>query len=48
MMFAMALPNIFGAVLLSGIVRRRLDLYGSRYKSGELEPPGAAAGRAES
>lgn len=48
MMFAMALPNIFGAVLLSGIVRRRLDLYWSRYKSGELEPPGAAAGRAES
>ena len=38
MMFSMAIPNIFGAVLLSGIVRRKLDNYWSRYKSGELEP----------
>ena len=38
MMFSMALPNIFGAILLSGMVRRRLDNYWGRYKAGELEP----------
>ncbi len=38
MMFAMALPNIFGAVLLGGVVRSRLDDYWNRYKAGGLEP----------
>ena len=38
MLFSMALPNIFGAILLSGKVKRHLDDYWRRYKSGELDP----------
>lgn len=38
MLFAMALPNIFGAICLSGKVRRQLNDYWRRYKAGELEP----------
>jgi len=37
MIFSMAFPNILGVVLLSGKVRRALDDYWRRYKSGELE-----------
>ncbi len=37
MLFSMALPNIFGVLLLSGKVRRQLDEYWQRYKKGELE-----------
>ena len=39
------LPNIFGAVLLSGVVRRKLDDYWSRYKAGDLEPEAPAAAK---
>ena len=38
MLFAMSFPNILGAVLLSGKVRRRLDDYVSRLRSGEIKP----------
>ena len=38
MLLAMAFPNILGAVLMSGQVRRRLDDYMSRLKSGEIHP----------
>jgi AGCS family alanine or glycine:cation symporter len=36
MILSMAFPNILGAVLLSGKVRRELDVYWRKYKSGEL------------
>jgi len=38
LILAMALPNILGLILLSGKVRRELDIYWAKYKSGELEP----------
>lgn len=38
MLFAMAFPNIFGAALLSGRVKRRLDDYMNRVHSGEIKP----------
>ncbi|MBN2024229.1 MAG: alanine:cation symporter family protein [Pirellulales bacterium] len=38
MILSMAFPNIFGVVLLSGKVRRRLDNYWRRYKSGAIVP----------
>ena len=37
MILGMALPNILGVVLLSGKVRRDLDLYWNRYKSGGFD-----------
>ncbi len=37
MLMSMAFPNILGAVLLSGKIRKRLDDYWKRYKAGELE-----------
>jgi AGCS family alanine or glycine:cation symporter len=37
MILSLALPNILGVAILSGKVRRALDDYWSRYKSGELE-----------
>ncbi|MBN1589254.1 MAG: alanine:cation symporter family protein [Pirellulales bacterium] len=37
MLFSMALPNVFGVILLSGKVRRCLDEYWQRYTSGEME-----------
>ena len=36
MILGMSFPNIMGAVLLSGKVRRALDDYWSRYKSGQM------------
>ncbi len=37
MILAMAFPNILGAVILSGKIRRVLDDYWSRYKGGQIE-----------
>jgi len=37
MILSMALPNILGVALLSGKVKRKLDDYWSRYKSGALK-----------
>lgn len=39
MLLGMSLPNLLGVFLLSGVVKRELDKYWSKYKSGELEPP---------
>jgi alanine or glycine:cation symporter, AGCS family len=36
MILGMALPNILGALLLSGKVRRRLDKYWAKYQAGEF------------
>ena len=33
----MSFPNLLGVFLLSGIVKRQLDLYWTKYRSGELE-----------
>lgn len=38
MILSMAFPNILGVALLSGKIRRALDDYWRRYKSGEMEP----------
>ena len=38
LILGMALPNMLGLFLLSGKVRRELDTYWGKYKSGELEP----------
>jgi AGCS family alanine or glycine:cation symporter len=38
MILGMSFPNILGAVLLSGKVRRGLDEYWSRYQSGQMQP----------
>lgn len=43
MILSMAFPNVLGAVLLSGKVRRRLDAYWSDYRAGKFERGGAAA-----
>ena len=37
LILGMAFPNILGVVLLSGKVRRELDRYWAKYRSGELE-----------
>lgn len=38
MILSMALPNILGVALLSGKIRRALDTYWEKYKTGALEP----------
>jgi AGCS family alanine or glycine:cation symporter len=38
LILGMSLPNILGVALLSGQIRRALDEYWSKYKSGELQP----------
>jgi len=38
LILSMALPNILGAILLSGKVKSALDDYWRRYKAGELDP----------
>lgn len=38
MIFVMALPNILGLYLLAPVVKRELDSYFSRLKSGEIRP----------
>ena len=37
MILGMALPNLLGVFLLSGIVKRQLDQYWEKYKSGKLK-----------
>jgi AGCS family alanine or glycine:cation symporter len=37
MILGMAIPNIIGVVLLSGIVKRELDVYWKKLKSGEFD-----------
>ena len=37
MILSLAFPNILGVAMLSGRVRRALDEYWAKYKSGELE-----------
>ena len=37
MILGMAFPNLLGVFLLSGVVKRELDAYWVRYKSGEFE-----------
>ncbi len=37
MILGMSFPNLLGVFLLSGIVKRQLDQYWGRYKSGELK-----------
>ena len=37
MILGMSFPNLLGVFLLSGIVKRELDKYWAKYKSGELE-----------
>lgn len=41
MLLGMSFPNLLGVFLLSGVVKRELDKYWAKYKSGELEPPAA-------
>ena len=40
MILGMSFPNLLGVFLLSGIVKRRLDVYWQKYKSGELMDDG--------
>lgn len=37
MLLGMCLPNLLGVFLLSGVVKRRLDMYWLRYTSGDLD-----------
>ena len=39
MVLGMAFPNIFGAVILSGKVKKALDDYWTRLKNGQMQPP---------
>ena len=41
MILGMAFPNILGVLMLSGIVRKELDTYWSKLKSGEIKPTSA-------
>ena len=36
MILGMSFPNLLGVFLLSGIVKRQLDLYWQKYKNNEL------------
>lgn len=38
MILGMSFPNLLGVFLLSGIVKRELDRYWQKYRSGELKP----------
>ncbi|MEM6961872.1 MAG: alanine/glycine:cation symporter family protein [Myxococcota bacterium] len=38
MVLGMSFPNILGAVLLSGMLKKKLDSYWRRYRSGEMKP----------
>ena len=40
LILGMAVPNILGVLLLSGVARRKLDEYWAKYRSGELKPKG--------
>ena len=37
MILGMSFPNLLGVFLLSGVVKRALDTYWAKYKSGELD-----------
>ncbi len=37
MILGMSIPNLIGVFLLSGVVKRQLDLYWAKYMSGELD-----------
>ena len=37
MILSMAIPNILGVIFLTGIVKRDLDDYWAKYKSGEMK-----------
>lgn len=37
MILGMSFPNLLGVFLLSGVVKRALDTYWGKYKSGELD-----------
>lgn len=43
MILGMSFPNLLGVFLLSGIVKRQLDLYWKKYKDGELAPTDQAS-----
>jgi AGCS family alanine or glycine:cation symporter len=47
MILGMALPNILGVLLLSGVVGRDLKEYTGMLKRGELEPGYSASGKEE-
>ncbi len=36
MILGMSFPNLLGVFILSGLVKRQLDLYWGKYKRGEL------------
>jgi alanine or glycine:cation symporter, AGCS family len=38
MILAMSVPNLIGVYLMSGVIKRKLDEYWAKYKSGALEP----------
>jgi AGCS family alanine or glycine:cation symporter len=38
MVLGMALPNILGVIMLSGKVKKALDAYEGKLKSGEIKP----------
>ena len=38
MILGMSFPNLLGVFLLSGLVKRKLDEYWGKYKSGQLVP----------
>lgn len=46
MILGMAVPNLFGVMLLSGKIRKELDAYWAKYRAGEFEPK-AKSGAAE-
>lgn len=38
MILSMSIPNLLGVFLMSGMIKRELDHYWAKYKSGELKP----------
>jgi AGCS family alanine or glycine:cation symporter len=46
MLLGMCLPNLLGVFILSGVVKRRLDVYWAEYKAGELNLASTRAERA--
>jgi AGCS family alanine or glycine:cation symporter len=37
MLLGMALPNLLGVFMMSGIIKRQLDDYWNRYRAGKIE-----------
>ncbi|MEM9646170.1 MAG: alanine:cation symporter family protein, partial [Planctomycetota bacterium] len=48
MLLGMSLPNLLGVFLMSGIVKRQLDQYWTKYKSGEMKTAESVAGTSSS